>query len=241
MSQLLNTSVKWLSVVAALLLLSSCGKPTTKSETNRFASAAKETKSLAAIYPGFESLLKKRIEKADVVMKEVQGLKDEQAKIEKMSEARKVLNSGFVSKLSDVDDNLKDLRKDANEVVSEAQSEADRLLAKNASEDAQRVLKNADELLKKGAADEVAAEAILKRLLEDIETSQQNIEKIVDKFQEAKAKAAKAAKVPDVKPGAKPAEDLKGKTLPGALWKCKYCTNSNKSDVTKCKSCGASR
>lgn len=199
-------------VVSAMLVLISCGKRTAKSESGRFKNAEKKAKGLASVYPAFQSLVDKRVEKAREVLKAAEKISDEEAKVKKMTEAVSTLNAGFVDKLSRVDGALKDLRREANKVVTEVTSEADRLAAKNAAEDAQRVMKNADELLRKGAKDEIAAEGMLERILDDLRESDRNIDKILSKVRAAKRKAA-APPINRAKPTGKPGP-VKGKPGP---------------------------
>ena len=132
---------------------------------------------------------------------------------------------GFVGELDKVEAVSKKLREARVEVTAKASDASIREGAKVAAADAEKALSRAEEVLKKGAKNPNDADAVLKKVLGDLETAQRAIDKVsgVQSDKDDKAKADKDAK-----------EAV-------ADWKCQYCGNMNKHDHTECGGCGAGK
>ncbi|MBV1860970.1 MAG: hypothetical protein KUG77_21315, partial [Nannocystaceae bacterium] len=104
---------------------------------------------------------------------------------------------------------------------------------KIAAGDAEKALSRAQEVLKKGAKNPNDADAVLKKVLADLETAQKALDKVsgVQSKKDGKAKAAKDDKAAADKDAKKAVAD----------WKCQYCGNMNKHDHMECGGCGAGK
>ena len=122
-----------------------------------------------------------------------------------------------------------------NVELEKAGDESSRLGAKVAAEDAKGALDRAEATLAKGASEEGAAAAVVKKIAADLDTAQSAIDKVVgaDKQKKTDADAdAKAKAEADTKAKA----DAEAKVAP---WKCEYCGHENAHDLGKCEQCGA--
>ncbi len=220
--------------VAALLLLVSGCKKSVEGETAAWDSNLAQAKELAAQYPGFKPAIEARIAAAQKLRDEADGL-GEEAKIAKLSEANSTLRKDFVSDLAGLDDKLKKLREKRAEAAAKAGDESSRLGAKVAAEDAKGALDRAEATLAKGASDEAAAAAVLKKVVADIDAAQSAVDKVMAADKEKKDGADADAKA-KAEADAKAKADADAKVAP---WKCEYCGHENPHNAGKCEGCGA--
>jgi chromosome segregation ATPase len=221
-----------LVVGLALFALPAC-KKTVEGESKRWTSTTQRVQELQALYPGFAAPLKEQLKKAEGIMEAAKGLSDEQAKIKKMAEASAAALEGFAGQLGDVERLQKRIREKITTATTGVTDKNDRLAATQAANDAQRALSAADEVLKKGAADSVGANAIVRKVEGDLTVADKSLDRVIDA---AKAKQKAAAK-PDEK-GGKAAPASGGPAAP-APWKCSYCSHQNDPKLAKCGNCGA--
>ncbi|HEY8379658.1 MAG TPA: hypothetical protein VIK91_24365 [Nannocystis sp.] len=223
------TRVLFLWLTALMLVVGACSK-TVEGESKKWTANTAKIAELSAMYPGFKDVLEARKAAAQKVFDAAEGLAEEQ-KIEKMAEANRMLMAGFVDDLEDLEGEIKELRQKRAEAASKADSAE--LGAKVAADEVQQTLERVEAALKSGATDEAGANAVLKKIVADLKTAEEVVDKVLKADQEKKDAAAAEKKAADE---AKAAEEAK--TAP---WKCEYCGSSNPHDETNCKSCGAPR
>ncbi len=229
------TRALFVLLMSVFFVLSGCSK-SVEGETKKWKANEAKIAELSAQYPGFKPALEARKAKAKAIYDAASGL-DGDAKIKKLAEANSAMTQGFVSELSNLSRELKELREKRVEAATKAGDKSSQLGAKVAAEDAQKTIDRVDATLKTGAKDEASANAVLKKVAADIDTAQSAIDKVLKIDQEKKdAKAADVKAKADAKAAEKAAADAKV-----ADWKCEYCDTVNKHDVTKCSSCGAAR
>ncbi len=207
-------------------------KQTVENQTAAWKSNVKTVEALQAKYPGFKPALQARIDEA-TPMHEAAGSLEGDAAIEKLSAANGALMKGFVRELDKIETVSKKLREARVEATAKASDPSIRAGAKVAADDAEKALSRAEAALKTGAKNPNEADAIVKKVLADLETAQSAIDKVsgVQSDKDSKAKADKDAANQD-------AEDAKEAV---ADWKCSYCGNLNPHDHNECGGCGAGK
>jgi colicin import membrane protein len=222
-------------ITALLLLVGGC-KRTVEGESEAWDRNVAQVQELAAKHPAFKPALDARLAAAQKIHDEAGSLADEQ-KITKLAAANSDLRAGFVADLAGIEDKMKSLREKRAEAAAKASDASSRLGAQVAADDAKGALDRAEATLAKGAADEVAATAVLKKVLADLDTAQSAVDKVIAADKDKKAGAASDAK-------AKAEADAKAKTEADAKvapWTCEYCSHSNPHDAGKCEQCGAAK
>jgi hypothetical protein len=219
------------AVLVLTLAVGACSK-SVEGEQKKWDANVAQVRALTAKYPGFKAPLEARLARAQGIYDAASALGDE-AKIEKMSEANNAISAGFVHDLEHLEESLKKLREARVEAAAKAGDESSRLAAKVAADDAGKTIDRVDATLATGAADEAAADAVLKKITTDIATAQSAIDKVV-KADKAKADDAKAKADADAKAKA----DAEAKVAP---WKCAYCGAENGHEHGSCTACGAPR
>lgn len=227
------TRIAALCFTVVLLALGGC-KKSAEGETAAWAANTKAVSELMAQYPGFKPALQARLDEAQKIWDEAEGLADD-AKVDKMAEANSTLKKGFVGDLEALPKTMEELRKKRVEAAAKAGDESSRLGAKLAAEDAQKALDRAQATLEKGAEDEASAKAVLDKIEADLETATAAVNKVLEADKKkADDKAAKDEAKAAAEADAKAAEAAKV-----APWKCEFCSTENKHDAAKCESCGA--
>lgn len=225
----------FLAVLTALLLVVGCSK-TVEGETKSWKANTQKVEALMVEYPGMKPALEQRLEAAKTTWEEAEGMSGD-AQVDKMAAASSQLMGGFVGDLKGLERKLEKLRKSRVGAAAKAGDESSRLAAKLAAEDAQKTIERVEGMLKKGAADEAAATALMKKITADVKTAQSAVDKVskADKSKtKAKAKTEKAKTE-------KAASDKAAAEAKAADWSCEYCGNANKHDATSCSGCGAAR
>ncbi len=223
--------IAWAAVL--VLLVGGC-KQSVEGETQAWERNVAQVKELAAQYPGFKPALDARLAAAQKIHDAAEGLGDE-AKIAKLSEANTTIRKDFVGDLAGLDDKMKKLRESRAEAAAKAGDESSRLGAKVAAEDAKGALDRAEATLAKGAADEAAAAAVVKKIAADLDAAQSAIDKVVGADKQKKTDAEADAKA-KADADAKAKAEAEAKVAP---WKCEYCGHENAHDLGKCEQCGA--
>lgn len=224
---------------AALLLMVilaglSC-KKTVEGENKRWQRSTQQIQALTGLYPGFAAPLKARLTQAQALMDSAQQLSDKQAAANKMAEANSQLTSGFVGILGRIDGSMRSLREKVVTVSTSAATDTERQAAKTAADSAQRVLRSVTDLLKAGAADATAADAVARRVEADLRSADQSLD-VVLRAQKERAQAA--AKAQQAEAEAKRAQET-AKEQATKPWKCEYCGHENPVSAEKCSNCGA--
>jgi hypothetical protein len=205
-------------------------KKTVENQTAAWKSNLKTVEALQAKYPGFKPALQARIDEAKPMHEAASSLEGDAA-IDKLSSANSTLMKGFVRDLDRVEKLTKELREARVEVTAKAGDASQREGAKVAAADAEKALSRTEEALKKGARSPGDADAVVKKIISDLETAKKAIDKVagVQKDKDDKAKADKDAK------------DKKDADAKAAVadWKCEYCGNMNPHDKKECGGCGA--
>lgn len=222
-----------LVLAAFVLLFAGACKKSVEGETKSWDSNVQTVKTLMSKYPGFKTPLESALTSATKVMDDAKALTDEEAKIQKMSEANGILNSGWVSDLNKVDDWKKSLRDQVSKVNTGTLDEGDRIAADFAVKNADRALNSVDRTLQSGAQDEATAASVLKSLKSEIDAATKDLAKILGNVKNKQNEAEKEKK--DAEDKAKAEEEKV------ADWKCGYCEKSNKHDAKECGGCGAPR
>jgi colicin import membrane protein len=223
------------SFACVLLLVGGC-KKSVEGEDKAYQANVAKLGELQAQYPGFKPALEARLASGKEIYDAAASLSDD-AKIEKLSAANKALSGGFVSDLQGLDAKIKKLREKRVEAAAKAGDESSRAAAKLAADDADKTLTRVEKTLETGAKDDAGANAVLKKVVADIETAQSAIDKVLEVDKSKKDDAA-------AKDDAKAAADAKEKADAEAKvadWKCEFCGTMNKHDHGKCDSCGAAR
>lgn len=223
----------------AIALGTTTCKKTQEGETKNWDRNNRRIEELIALYPGFAPAIRTQLAQAQAGMDAAKGISNAQESARKMSESNSMLSGGFIGSLGDVANKVKKIREKVMTASSFAPAGTDQLAARTVVADAQRVLMAVDESLRRGAADPVAATAVLRRVDSDLSDAARNLDRFIDasKKQQEAAKGTPAA-APAAALGAAGAEAPKAVA---AQWKCKYCGKMQEDSARKCKSCGASR
>lgn len=207
---------------AAVLLLgiAACGK-SVEGETRTWEKNGAKIRELQALYPGFEPALKERWRSAEELFNAARQIGDEKEKAKKMAAANELAMSGFVGKLDRVDAALKSVRNKSLDAAKKTGDGATPLAIKTAVEDSQRTLDRVQEMLKQGAKDVATAEALVPRILGELETAEANLGKVLS----APAKGNETTETPKTP----------------EPWRCGSCGNVNNAAERECRTCGAAK
>jgi len=226
-----------LTSLITFLLLVSCGKATTESETKRWKASQETINTLSAQYPGFKPALKEALDAAKLKWDAATQISGEEQQIEAMRTANKTARPPFVTaldKMSDKMETLKDLVTDATQTGGADQ--ADNQALATARREADISLGNAEKTLKSASAATIEiANAIISPITKELESATKRIKKVMETAKDKK-EAAKATTESDKEEATakEAAEEAAKKSI-----KCGYCGNMNAHDALKCGSCGA--
>lgn len=230
-------------LVAAVLVLSGCGRRTAESETANFNNSVEAAKKTMALYPEFRGVLGEELGAAESAMAAAKQVADDKEQVAAMGKARKMLSQGTFGKLSQVESALRELKTETLELTGD--TGFDDVGKAALIDEANQTHAQVQEVLKAGAADATAAAAVLEKALSDITIVRKGIAPLLA----AKRKAAKA--VADAAKQASSEAGRVGSGTPGtttqqavtpappAQIKCKYCGRMNPATATKCAGCGA--
>ncbi len=212
-----------------LLAFGGC-KKTVENQTAAWKSNVASVESMMAKYPGFKPALQARLDEAKPIHEAATSLEGDAA-IDKLSSANSTLMKGFVRDLDKVDDMTKKLREARVDVTAKASGKSIREGAKVAAADAEKALERTEAALKKGAKNPKDADAIVKKIISDLETAQKALDKVTgaQSDKDNKEQADKDAKDKDAKDAKEAVAD----------WKCEYCGKMNAHDHKDCGGCGA--
>ena len=227
-------------LVVSSALLSSCScERTAEDETKAWENNKNIVSSVKSKYPKFASAVDQQFALASTAWTNAQSVSDAEAKIKAMGEANKLISGSFVTQLSNVNNTISDLNRDASKFSSKSSADAEVANRVNVLlTDIRSTQDFADNALLQGASTPAEAQAVLDKVYSRIEmtkTSLSDLTKLVadkERIESDKDKAEKdrLAKITaDSLAKAKAVED----------WKCAYCGSANHYDVHKCGSCGA--
>jgi chromosome segregation ATPase len=226
-----------LTAFVAFLLLASCGKATTESETKRWEASQETINTLSAQYPGFKPALKEALDAAKLKWEAATKVSGEEQQIEAMRTANKTARPQFVNQLDDMSDKmetLKDLVTDATQAGGT--DHADNQALATARREADISLGNAEKALKTGSVATIdAANAIVGKVSDELESATKRIKKVMETAKGKKSEAKAAAKSEEEKAAATEAAKVDAqKSI-----KCDYCGTMNAHDALECSNCAA--
>ncbi len=216
-------------LLLSLFVFGGCSK-TVENQTAAWKSNVASVESMMAKYPGFKPALQARLDEAKPIHEAATALEGDAA-IDKLSAANGALMKGFVRDLGKVEDLTKKLREARVDVTAKASDASVREGAKMAADDAQKALDRTEATLKQGAKNPNDADAIVKKIISDLETAQKALDKVTGAQSD---KDEKSQADEDAKDQAK--ADAKEAV---ADWKCEYCGKMNPHDHKECGGCGA--
>lgn len=224
-------------LLAALMLVTSVScKKTEKGETKVFERNKRQVAELKALHPKFAPALDEQLKRAEAAMESAKAIGDEGDRVKKMVQVNRMLSGGFVSDLAAVDRIERQLREKLTRVNLSAVGRSQRRAVEQAHSDVHRTLKDVRRVLDRGAQDATSATAVLRKVREDIEAADRNLDHLLKATEGrggAKARAASSS-------GGAPVSGAPA-AMEAPPWKCEYCGNRNDGKLLKCPSCGASR
>jgi chromosome segregation ATPase len=216
----------------AVMVFAGC-KKSVEGENKTWNRANQTVDELAVQYPGFKTALKAQQKQAKSAMDAAKEVSDEKQKIDEMSAANKLLTSGFVAQLRDVDKTKKKIRDKIVDATGMATNDPEGMSIKKAIEQAEQAISEIDPVLKRGANDPTEATVILKKVTANLESAEKTLDRVTKSVKDKKAAEAKPAGDVVKEPAAKDDKP--------ADWKCKYCDTVNKPERKSCSNCGADR
>lgn len=220
-----------LSIIPLLLLLS-CAKPTTESETKKWTTAQKTLQVLATKYPNFDAAL--QVVKQESAMQWEAALKvtEQEQQIAAMQTANTAACPEFVRQLDQVEDKIESLKSLCTRSTRGAVDRIDNESLRIARNNAQRTLSSMDYLLKNNVVHSpVEATIVTNEATKKIKNARNNVTKVLKRIAD-KVRAKKQQK--------KVAKDKKeATTKTSKSVKCSYCSVKNSSSASTCKGCGA--
>ncbi len=224
-----------LLLVLALLFAAGC-KKTVESEKRLWDASLREANELKYEYPTFTNVISEQIKAAETSMNQLQSISDEKLKIQKMSEANALLNSGFFRNLKEIKSlkhsirtkttDVRGLKLDLNELTS----------ANQTISNSERSVFDAELKLKSIVNTRSDADALSNLVLSDLKAAVSNLDRIIAKVKEREDIAKKKTE----QIAADKAATEKKKTEAAQPIKCSYCGTLNLATAINCKSCGAS-
>ncbi|KOY87258.1 hypothetical protein AD998_14855 [bacterium 336/3] len=101
--------------LVSLILLNAC-KSSVDSEQRTWKNNVQNLEKLKTQYPSLAKILDTKLQDAQKVYKEAEGISDEKQKMEKMGEANKVLDTQFIRDLSSVEYKIKSIEKEMEKI-----------------------------------------------------------------------------------------------------------------------------
>ena len=222
----------FLFIAVPVLMLLSCAKPTSESETKRWDSNQKTLNTLTAKYPNFRGAL-------DIVQAEAAQqweaalmVTEEEQKIAAMQTANTAAYPEFVRQLDGMENKLEALKSLCTKSTRNAVQTMDKESLRIARNNAQRTLSAMEYLLKNSTANTpVEATVLTNEASKKIKNANSNIQKVLKRISEkarAKKQQEKAQK-----------DEQNAATKSKKPVKCSYCGVKNSPSTSKCKGCGA--
>lgn len=207
----------------SVLLIASCAK-SVEGETNAWNRNKEKINELKVLYPSMANALTTQLSSAEAAWENANSVSGEEAKIEAMAGANRLLNSGFVSDLSDFKKKQKDLNDLVVDVTAASKAANDELSARVAIMQANSVISNTKSMVERGAQTPAEAEIVMNQVTKDLDDITKTLKKTQERFKkvEKDEKKAEAEKEEAAKP-----------------WTCNYCSKSNAADAKECGGCGA--
>lgn len=197
-------------------------------ETKAWTRNQQTVKDLMTLYPRMGGALNEQLNKATSAWDAAQSVSGDDAKIEAMANANRLLNSGFVQDLSRFEKEEKDLQALIIDVQTNAKGSDDARSAFVVRDQANATLRQARMSIDNGAISAAQATVVMDKVTKDMAAATKNLKKVNDGFKKKETSAQKE------KAADKAAE--KAETAP---WTCSYCSKSNPADATECGGCGA--
>lgn len=219
-------------LVAFLFLVNACG-PSIEGETKAWDSNLKSMETAKAKYPKFAETIDQKLVEAKALWEEAKGIKDEDAKAEKMEAANSLLSGGCVGNLSGMNSKISSIQTSIDKVdrLRKGQEGEVKRYAKDAVKVAEKAIEKAKEALNGNSCDDV------KRVYKNLSNAGTDLTTAVTKINaavkevEAKKDSSKVKETTTTK-DTKKVEEVK-------MVKCPYCSVKNKKTNVKCTGCGA--
>lgn len=178
----------------ALMLLAAACSPSSKNEKQYWDNHQKNLTAQASQYPGFKTILEKHKASAEKIMKEAEGISDEEKKAEKMkaanTEITKVL--GKMVEVKTKTNSLQDKVDDLNKLKLPKAKHARR---NEAVRDAQATIREVQRSLTEAAPeDEAGALEVLKEQVSTLISANNSARRELDSLKPKKAKKKKSKK-----------------------------------------------
>ncbi len=221
-----------LLLMTPLLLLLSCAKPTTESETKKWTSAQKTLQVLTTKYPKFEAALQVVKQESAVQWEAALNVTEEEQQIIAMQTANTAAYPEFVRQLDRVEDKIESLKSLCTRSTRGAVDRIDNESLRIARNNAQRTLSSVEYLLNNNVVrSPVEATVVTNEATKKIKNASNNVSKVLKRI----ANKARAKKQQE-----KAAKDKKETTTKTSkAVKCSYCSVKNSSTASTCKGCGA--
>lgn len=160
----MKKKIRLIIVLAALVVIMACGKPSVENETNKYNYHQKNIKQLAAKYPAFRPFMVIVSNESYKLVTESQKIEDQVKKAEKIVEANKVfIDSQLYSQLNSFDGRFESTKRKRTELTS-IRSQQHKTTIANAISKANQALVDATGIMKNAKpADMEAAVAELKK------------------------------------------------------------------------------
>lgn len=193
-------------------------------ETSAWTRNQQKVKDLMTLYPKMGGALNEQRNKATQAWDAAQSVSDDEAKINAMAKANRLLSSGFVQDLDRFEKKEKDLQDLIVDVQTAAKGAADAQSATVVRDQANSTLRRARQSIERGAISAAQATVVMKKVTKDMDAATKNLKKVKDGFKKKESTAQKT----------KEAEKAAQKD-----WKCSYCSKSNPAKASECTGCGA--
>ncbi|MCF6240828.1 MAG: hypothetical protein L3J74_05725 [Bacteroidales bacterium] len=223
-------------IVISILLINACG-PTLESSQKTWNSNLKAIKQLKSEYPVFTPFIDQKLADAKKVWDEVQGISEEEVKLDKMVEANRILSGGSIGNLRNMKSKIKELKREEENILKQQIDSTLKDKANTARTNARLAIQKAESVLAMSQAefDLSSVSSKIDLAYSGLEDAKREVSIVAGLIKEVndKIQAEKNKKELDIKAQQEKEEKAK------ADIKCEYCGTMNKFDRTKCKSCGA--
>lgn len=223
-----------LILIVCLSFLASC-KKTVESEKRSWDVNLRLANELAYEFPSFAGVITQQIQSAETAMNQALAVTDEKQKIQQMSNANILLNSGFMGNLKEI----KSLKQSVRSKTIDARGlklEYNEMMTTNmAISAAEKSVFDAETRLRGIINTKSEADTLSGLVMADLRSSVSNLDRIISKVKERENLEKKKT---DQLAADKAAADKK-KADEAKPIKCTYCGTLNLPTAVKCKSCGA--
>ncbi|MCU0440186.1 MAG: hypothetical protein MUC49_20040 [Raineya sp.] len=152
--------------VVGLLFLNAC-KSSVESEQRTWKNSVQNIEKLKTQYPSLAKILDVKLQDAQKIYKEAEGISDEKQKMDKMAEANKVLDNQFIRDLSSIEYKIKGIEKEMEKISKKKFSKASLSKINDGMQKASDLISSVKNHLSQ-SADETALAGILRTDVGDL-------------------------------------------------------------------------